>query len=128
MEEERKEGKKDSCAPCELNGKEGKEKDCILFQDYLTAEEEGALSALRKLKEESRRIESKIRALEDGLKLRPEDPSKGAFPETQEGLRRELRACYEELEKLRRVWKEEEARREKANQRKMALLGYDLPL
>jgi uncharacterized protein (DUF342 family) len=115
------------CLPCEINVGEEREMDCISFQDYLMAEEEEALSMFRKLKEESRKIRDKIQALEEDLKLRPQNQSQSAFHKAQEGLHRELWVCYEELEKLRNVWKEQEARREKANRRKMILLGYSLP-
>ncbi len=98
--------------------------ECTLFEDYLTAEEEGALSTLRKLKEESHKVRDKIRGLEEALELAPQNQSQSAFHKTREGLHRELWVCFQQLEKLRSVWKEWETRREAANGRKMVLLGY----
>ncbi len=113
------------CLPCEASLMEERDKDCILFQDYLTSEEEDILSALRKLREESRKIKDKIRGLEEGLNLRAQNQPESAFHKDQEALHRELGGCFEQLEKLRNVWKEWGPRREEANRRKMALLGYN---
>ena len=114
----------EACQPCEINMGEEKDKDCAQFQDYLTAEEEEALSTLRKLKEESHKIRDKMRGLEEAFELAPQNQSQSVFHKTQEGLHRELGVCFQQLEKLRSVWKEWETRREEANGRKMVLLGY----
>ncbi len=119
-----KEGK-ETCRPCEINTSEQKGEDCTLFQDYLTAEEEDSLSMLRRLKKESHEIRDKIRGLQKDLELAPQDKTNSAFHKAQEELHRELRVCYERLEKLRDLWNEWETRREVANDRKMALLGYN---
>jgi len=98
--------------------------ECTLIRDYLTAGEEDALSTLRKLKEESHKIRDKIRKIEEALALAPQHQSPSAFHKTREGLHRELGGCFQQLEKLRGVWKEWETRREVANKRKTVLLGY----
>jgi hypothetical protein len=116
---------KGTCRPCEINKSEPKQEDCTLFQDYLTTEEEDSLSMLRRLKKESHEIKDKIRKLEEDLELAPQDKSNNAFHKTQEELHRELRVYHERLEKLRDLWNEWEARRKVANERKMALLGYN---
>jgi len=104
------------CRPYEINMSE---------QDYLTAEEETGLSTLRRLKKESREIIGKIRGLEEALELVPQNQSKSAFHKAQESLHRELGVYFQQLEKLRDLWKEWEGHRELANRRKMVLLGYE---
>jgi phage shock protein A len=99
-------------------------KDCSLMGGYLTDEEEDALAMLRKLKEESHKIKDKIREFEKTLELASQQQSKSAFHKVREGLDRDLWVCFQQLEKLRSDWKEWETRREAANRRKMALLGY----
>jgi len=112
------------CPPCEINMSEQKQEDCILFQDYLTDEEEAALSTLRRLKKESHEIISKIRRLEEALELVPQNQSKSAFHKAQESLHRELGVYFQQLERLRDLWNEWKGHRELANRRKMVLLGY----
>jgi hypothetical protein len=98
--------------------------DCMPMGGYLTAEEEDALAVLRKLKEESHRIKDKIREFEKTLELTSQQYSPNAFHKTRDDLPRELWVCFQQLEKLRRDWREWEARREAAKGRKMAFLGY----
>ena len=112
------------CRPCDINMSEQKQEGCTLFQEYLTAEEEDILSMLRRLKKESRDIKGKIRELEEALELASHDQSKSAFHKAQEGLHGELGAYFEQLEKLRDLWKKWEGRREVANRRKILFLGY----
>ena len=113
------------CRPCEIEVGEQKQEDCILFQDYITGEEEGVLSSLRRLKKESRVIRDKIRTLEKALESVPQNQSESSFHRAQEGIHRELGIYFQQLEKLRNDWKEWEARREAAHERKMARLGYN---
>lgn len=119
----KKEGE-ELCLLCEMNTGEQERKDCIPFQDYLTAGEEEALSKLRELKKESRRIRDRVRGLEEALTLQPENQDRLAFHKAQERLHRELGCSFQQLEELKKSWKQWEARRVEANQRKMVLLGY----
>jgi TATA-binding protein-associated factor Taf7 len=118
------ERKKELCLPCEVNTGGPSVEDCTPFQDYLTAEEEESLQALRRIKEESRQIKDKIGELEKALQLKSRNQAQSGNPRAQEKLQRELGDCFQELEKLKISWKEWEDRREEANRRKKVLLGY----
>jgi hypothetical protein len=111
------------CLPCQMEMGVRK-KDCIPFQGYLTPEEEEAFSTFRRLKVKSQEIRHKIWTIQQKIKLAPQGQSRGGLHNVQEGLCTESSVYFEQLEKLRKVWKEWEARREEANRRKMAILGY----
>jgi hypothetical protein len=115
---------KKRCLPCEVNAGERRNGDCIAIQDYLSVEEEDVLSRLRELKEEFHKTKDKIRGLEETLKSGSYQQPGSPFHRDPEGLRGELQVCFEQLERLRRVWKEQEALWEEANRRKMVLLGH----
>jgi TATA-binding protein-associated factor Taf7 len=114
----------ESCPPCKVDTGGPKGENCTPFQDYLTAEEEESLQALRRIKEESRQIKDKIGELEKALQLKSRNQAQSSNPRAQEKLQRELGDCFQELEKLKSSWKEWEDRREEANRRKKVLLGY----
>ena len=125
-------GMEEGCLPCQdfLGGP--KPAACAAFQDYITPEEEEILSTLRRLKGEVRELQGKIRGMDMALKM---THGNGAFSQGARGagegdleasrfMDTEMKECVEQLEQLRVVWKEWEQRRDKAQRRKMALLGH----
>jgi hypothetical protein len=125
-------GSEEPCVACEvfLGGPEPEA--CTRFQGYLTQDEEEVLAMLRSLKNQAREVMAKIRgigqALDMGLVVKPEralSQEEKARREAQDGLYAELRSCTQQLEELRTLWKEWEARRAEAHHRKMVLLGHE---
>ena len=120
------------CSPCQdfLGGP--KPDVCTAFQDYITPEEEEILATLRRLKGEVRELQGKIKGMEMARKMANgigassrEAPREGEErPDPSGFIAGEMRECVEQLEQLRVVWKEWEQRRDKAQRRKMALLGH----
>jgi len=116
------------CLPCETFIGGAEPEACARFQGYLTPEEEEVLSKLRGLKEEARQVMAKIKGIGQTIDMGPQGRPDGVLsPQDQEGwetLHGELKSCTEQLERLRGLWREWEARREEAHHRKMVLLGH----
>jgi hypothetical protein len=119
------------CAPCEafLGGKAPEA--CTHFQDYLTAEEEEVLAMLRSLKKDARSLNDKIRELARSIDVdlmrKPEKslaPEERDRREAQAGIYEEWKGLSKQLDELRTLWKEWTERRDKAQHRKMVLLGH----
>lgn len=129
--EDTQESKDNACVPCEVFVGGPKPDACLRFKEYLTPEEEEVLSMLRQLKEQARALRGKIRGLDrvldKALLSKPEESlSQGEKDHyrAQKDLYEKWKACSEQLEELRAIWKEWEARREEARHRKMVLLGH----
>jgi hypothetical protein len=125
------ESRDEVCVPCEdfLGGPEPEA--CIHFKDYLSVEEEEVLAMLRQLKEQARTLRGKMRglekAMEGSLPGKPQETSSGEDDNrsrADEDLHEEWKACSQQLDELRALWKRWELRKEEANRRKMVLLGH----
>jgi hypothetical protein len=120
-----------ACVPCEAFLGGDKPEACTLFQDYLTPEEEEVLAMLRSLKRDARSLSGKIQELAKSIDMAlVEKPEASLSPEerdrrkAQESLYEEWQDLSKQLEKLRVLWKEWTERRDKAQHRKMVLLGH----
>lgn len=117
------------CLSCETFVGGPEPEACVRFQGYLTPEEEEVLSMLRSLKEQARQVTAKLRGIGQAMEMGPYVRPDGALPAQEQGswetLHEEFKSCTEQLERLRGLWKEWEARREEAHHRKMVLLGHE---
>lgn len=107
------------CPPCEAFG--GGPPACAKAWDYVSDEEEEILCDLRALKQEARSLKARIKGIRlADLPGRAHEGGRGS-------LARELEGAMAEMEELRKVWGELEARLKEANARKLALLGHGRP-
>ncbi len=119
------------CASCGILLNESEPDICTKFEDILTPEEEQVFRMLRSLKEQARDLRKKMRQLGQILTLEPlAKPAEASSPKEKErgkardAILREWKACTQQLEELRKIWKEWENRRDEAHHRKMVLLGH----
>lgn len=119
------------CASCGIPTNGSEPDVCTNFEDILTPEEEEVLRMLRSLKGQARDLRKKMRELGQILSREPlAKPAEASSPKEKErsqardAILREWKACTQQLEELRRIWKKWENRRDEAHHRKMVLLGH----
>ncbi len=91
---------------------------CLKARDYLSEEEEEILRELRALKEELRSLRGRMKGARFGGLAGRAREGGGESPALEPG------AATAEMEKLKRAWRELEARLKRANAHKLALLGH----
>lgn len=110
------------CIPCEAFAGGPGPAACTRGSDYLSPEEEQILAVLRDLKERARFLRGSVKGI--GFAQEGGSPGPEGLQGPGDSLRRELREAMDDLDALRKEWRQWEARLRKANARKLALLGH----
>jgi vacuolar-type H+-ATPase subunit I/STV1 len=104
-----------ACNPFAVVSEDDPRCGCVL-KEVVTREEEEILAKMREIKEDVRPVANKLRDVQASMgKTGQGEPSS------------EFARSYEQIEELRREWKEWERKLEEAIERKMIMLGHRPP-